>query len=88
MQIPDEVKALAEARAAESGFDDVGQFVAQLIVGEAAGAPEGLAVDSDEQLESLLSSRLDGPFVDTDAADFGRMREALRTRLEAADQLP
>lgn len=82
--LPDDVKALAEARAAEAGCADVGEYVARLIRGEAAGAPLGLTVDSDEELQDLLLARVDGPFVETDAADFQRMRERLKARLDAA----
>jgi hypothetical protein len=81
VRLPKDVKRLAEARAVAAGFRDVGEFVAQLIVGEAAGAPEGLIVRSDRALEKLLTSRIDGPFVDADAADFKRMRKKLRDRL-------
>jgi hypothetical protein len=81
LHIPENLKALAEARAAEAGFSNVGDFVAQLIVGEAAGAPEGLTVRSDAQLEKLLASRMDGPFVQMEAADFKQMRKKLQRRL-------
>jgi hypothetical protein len=86
--IPDELKALAESRAAEGGFADVAQFISQLIVVEAAGAPEGLAFDTDRELEALLNSRVDGPFVEADAADFQRMREKLRSELESSEKHP
>jgi hypothetical protein len=81
LRLPANLKALAEARAAEAGFSDVGDFVAQLIVGEAVGAPEGLTVRSGAQLEQLLASRMDGPFVEMDAADFKQMRKKLQRRL-------
>jgi hypothetical protein len=82
LTLPEDVKALAEARAAEEGCADVGEYVARLIRGEAAGAPQALTVDSDEQLEALLKDRVDGPFVETNAADFQRMREKLKDRLD------
>ena len=83
VELPDDVKALAEARAAESGCADVGEYLADLVRGEAAGAPEQLSVDSDQQLESLLLRRLDGEEIEMDAADFRRMRERLRARLDS-----
>jgi hypothetical protein len=83
LSLPDDVRALAEARAAEAGCADVGEYVARLIRGEAAGAPAGLSVDSDEQLQALLLARADGPFVDMDAADFRQMREKLKSRVDA-----
>jgi hypothetical protein len=82
IQVPEEIKALAEARAAEAGCADVGEYVARLISGEAAVAPEGLSVESDAMLEALLLRRLDGASVEMDEADFGRMRSALRDRLD------
>ena len=82
LQLPHEVKTLAEARAAQAGFDDIGQFVAQLIVGEAAGAPEGLTMNSNRDLEALLASRIDGPFVDVNTEDFREMRKKLQARLK------
>jgi hypothetical protein len=80
--LPDDVKALAEARAAESGCADVAEYVARLIRGDAAGAPGGLIIDSDEQLQALLLGRIDGPFVEMDASDFQRMRDKLKARLD------
>jgi hypothetical protein len=82
LQLPEQLKALAQARAAHAGFNDVGQFLAQLIVGEAAGAPEGLVIHSNRQLKSLLASRIDGPFVEVRPKDFQQMRKKLRERLK------
>jgi len=88
IEVPDELKALAEARAAKAGFSNVDQFVAQLIVGEAAGAPAGLVVDSDTEIEALLTSRASGPFVDMDASDFIQMRKKLVERLAVKSVFP
>lgn len=82
IEVPDDVKTLAEARAAEAGCSDVGEYVAELIRGEAVAAPDGLTVSSDEQLEALLLRRLDGPSVEMDAADFARIRDRLRGQIE------
>lgn len=59
----------------------MGECLALLIRGDAADGPAGLKVDSDEQTESLLLTRLDGPSLETDAADFRQMREKLKARL-------
>jgi hypothetical protein len=56
-------------------------FVEQLIVGEATGAPQGLPIDSDADLEELLTTRLAGPFVLMDKADFQQMRNKLRASI-------
>jgi len=57
-------------------------YLTRLIQGEAAGSPEGIAVHSDEQLEQLLASRLDGAWVEMGSDDFRRMRENLSSRLD------
>jgi hypothetical protein len=81
VRLPDDVMTLAEARAAEAGCADVGEYLARLVRHEASGGPAGLSIDSDEQLEALLLGRLDGPSVEMDAADFRRMRKRLEARL-------
>ncbi|MGB7158642.1 MAG: hypothetical protein WBD40_11285 [Tepidisphaeraceae bacterium] len=84
VHLPEDLKTLAESRAAAAGCADVGEYLAQLIRGEAAAAPGGLVVDSDEQLEALLLRRLDGPSVAMDGADFDRIRARLRARIDPA----
>ncbi len=84
LEVPDALKALAESRAAEAGFADVSQFLAQLILGEAACAPAALSVDSDAAIGTLLASRINGPFVAMDAADFAQMRKKFEQRLASA----
>jgi hypothetical protein len=86
VELPDEVKALAEARAAEAGCADVGEYLARLIQSEAVGGPSGLSIDSDEELEALLRNRLNGPTLEMDAADFRRMRAALEARIGPAPE--
>jgi hypothetical protein len=81
IQLPEDVKALAESRAAAAGCADVGEYLAHLIRGEAAAGPEGLTVGSDGELEALLLRRLDGPSVEMDEADFQRIRQRLHERL-------
>jgi hypothetical protein len=86
VNVPDDVKALAEARAAEAGCSDVGEYLVQLIKGDAAGGPAGLSVDSDDDVEAMLLARLDGPSVEVDAADFQHMRDRLKARLGGSTQ--
>ena len=81
VHLPDDVKSLAEARAAQAGCADVGEYLARLVRGEAAGGPAGLAVDADDALESLLLGRLCGTPVEMDAADFQQMRQKLDNTL-------
>ncbi len=84
IQLPQDVKTLAESRAAEAGCASVDEYLAQLVRGEAASAPEALVVDTDEQLEALLLRRLDGPSVEMDGGDFDRSRERLREQIDPA----
>lgn len=81
VQLPDDVKGLAEARAAEAGYADVGQYLAELIRGDTAAGPADLTVDSDDALEALVLGRLDGPSVEMDEADFRQMRQKLEARV-------
>jgi hypothetical protein len=82
LNLSDELKARAEARAAESGFGSVEQYVEQLVRADAGG-------DSgyDEELEKVLLSRLDGgPGIEVDAEDFRRMREKFQARLDSTSE--
>ena len=81
LQLPDDVRTRLEARAAESGFASVEAYAEAMLRADAAGGPE---LD-DEQLESLLLFRQQGPFVDADQADFGQMRRKLHDRLSGGD---
>lgn len=78
IQLTDDLRTRLEARAAECGFDSVESYVETML---RVDAMAGSGVD-DEQLESMLLDRLDGPFVDADAADFKQMREKVSRILE------
>ena len=82
ISIPDELKAQTEARAIEGGFASVDEFVEALLRAEAAGAPDGLTVDSDEDLKRLVERRIDGPWVEVNAADFAQMRAKFQKHLD------
>lgn len=88
LTLPDELKEAVEAQAAAAGFADVGEYVAEMLRSDVIGAPAHLRVESDEQLEALLLTRVDGPFVETGPEDFARMRDeleaALAPRVESA----
>jgi len=77
IHLPDALRSRVEARAAESGFDSVEAYIEALLLADSTGEK----VVDDEQLESLLLDRVDGPFVDADDADFRQMREKLNARL-------
>jgi plasmid stability protein len=78
IDLPDELRSRLEARAAENGFDSIEAYAEAVLRADAVGGP----VIEDEQLESTLLERLNGPFVDVDDADFRAMREKLRARLD------
>ena len=79
--LSDEVRDLAQAKARAAGFADLGEYVAEIIRYETMGGPPGLHVETDAELESLLASRLDGPSIVMDAADFQQIRRKLEARL-------
>jgi hypothetical protein len=78
LHLPDSLRARVEARAAESGFDSVEAYVEAVLLADSTGG----TVLEDQQLESLLLSRADGPFVEADEADFRQMRGKLQQRLD------
>ena len=80
IDLPDGLRSRVEARAAESGFATVESYVKALLLADAAG---GLVMD-DQQLEALLLSRVDGPFVDADDADLRLMRRKFEARISDA----
>lgn len=84
LRLPDSLRARVEARAAESGFDSVEAYVQAVLLADSAGG----AVLEDEELESLLITRADGPFVDADEADFRQMREKLKGRIDGGAAEP
>ena len=84
INLPDHIRALAETRATEAGCADVSEYVSLLIRAEAAGAPVGLEIDSDEQVEALLLTRRDGPFVEMDDADLKQIRQKVEAQLGSA----
>jgi plasmid stability protein len=86
LNLSDELQKLAEMRAAATGYASVADYLASLIEGEAAGAPERLAMDSNEQVESVLLSRLQGSSVPMNADDFRGMREKLTAQIQREPQ--
>lgn len=81
--VSDELKAQAEARAAERGCVSLEEYVEQLVRRDAG---EGL--EFDEELEHLLLQRMDGPSVEMGAADFAQMREKFRRYLDSQQGQP
>ena len=83
LQISEKLMNLAKSRAIDAGYEDVSEFVSQLILSEAAEAPAALEISSDADLERLLQQRKSGPFVPMDGHDFKQMREKLATALSS-----
>lgn len=83
ISLPDDLKAQAEARAAESGCASVEEYVEQLVQRDAGGE-----VEFDEELEQLLLQRMDGPFIEMDATDFAQIREKFRRYLDGQPEQP
>jgi hypothetical protein len=78
INVSNNVHSRLKTQAKKNGFRTVEQYVETMLVVETAG-PQ---ID-DQELERLLLSRIDGPFVEVDHADFQRMRQKLQERLDA-----
>ena len=85
IRLPDDVRAKAEARAAQAGHATVEQYVEALVRadvgdGEDYGAPEHLSVDSDQELEALLLRRLEStePGIEAPREFWRRLRDSAR----------
>ncbi len=78
LDLPDELQQKLCERAAETGAASVEAYVEQLLRADADGVDPGSAasVQSQEQLESLLVSRLDDPrpSIEPDAQFWERLR--------------
>jgi hypothetical protein len=75
LTVPDHIKALAEKRAADAGFADVGEYIADLIQGNPIDGPEHLLVRSDDDVDRIVRERMNGPWVECTTEDFKRIRE-------------
>ena len=82
LTISDEVAALAKTRAAEHGYANVEEYVETVLRADAFDGPDGLRIGSDQELESLLLSRFDGPWVEMDDADLAQIRAKFQAHLD------
>lgn len=80
--VSEELKAQVEARAAEGGYANVEAYVETVLRAAALGGPDGLGIGSEEELEALLLSRMDGPWVEMDDPDFARIRAKVQDHLD------
>lgn len=87
VELPDELRRKVEARAAESGHPTVEQYVQALLRADAEftadadlGGPPHLEVGTDDELEALLSQRLDngGPSVEATPEFWAGLKERAR----------
>ena len=83
INVSNNVHSRLKTQAKKNGFRNVEEYVETILVIDTAG-PEM----NDEELEQLLLSRIDGPFVKVDHADFEGIREKLRERLDAPKGKP
>ena len=81
LSISEHLKSRVEAQAAAEGVD-VESYLRWLVDGMDAGAPPDLTVNSDEELRAIVDRRLDGPWVDADAADFARIKAKFTEQLD------
>ena len=88
IEIPEHLRAKAEARAAESGHASVEQYVQALVRSdlegavedEDFGAPDGLTVRSRGDLEAKLLEGLDSPASEMTGADWDAIRRKITER--------
>ena len=84
IQLRQDCRSKAEARAAEAGHDSVEAYVAALVradVGEEKfGAPDHLTVSDDAALEALLTRRLEStdPGIEATPEFWEKLREEAR----------
>jgi len=77
INLADGLKGRLKARAKESGFDKVEQYIEAMVVADIAGPTVG-----EEEIEALLLFRVGSPTVEMDRADFEQMRRKLRARID------
>jgi hypothetical protein len=90
IQLPDELRTRAEARASESGLGSVEAYVEALVRADLKadgvdhGAPPHLSIESDDQLEALLLERLQStePGIEATPEFWARLHEEARARRE------
>ena len=78
INVSDRVHSRLKTQAKKNGFRSVEAYVETMLVVDTAG-PEM----NDQELEKLLLSRINGPFVECDHADFERMRAKLTKELDS-----
>jgi hypothetical protein len=88
IQLSDDLKSKAQARAVEAGHGSVEAYVEALIRadvgGDDYGAPEHLTVRDDAELEALLTRRLENtePGIEATPEFWQNLREEARRRRE------
>jgi hypothetical protein len=90
LSLPEDLKSLAEARAAESGHASLEDYVEALIRADTmteteAGAPSEVTVRTREELEAKLLEGLQSPAAEMTPADWQEMRRQFLRRHSSTD---
>ena len=86
IELPEDLKAKAEVRAAESGHQSVEDYLTSLIRADANGAAadygaaHGLTFHSQDQLEAMLSEGLASPASEMSTDDWADLRRRALNR--------
>jgi hypothetical protein len=83
INVSDDVHSRLKTQAKKNGFRTVEEYVETILVVDTA-SPEM----SDDELEELLLSRIDGPTVPMDAGDFQRIRDKFQKWRESGRSEP
>jgi plasmid stability protein len=95
LELPDDIRARLEARAAEAGFKSVEEHVAALIRADLDadtredqdyGAPEDLKIRSAEDLDAKLIQGMNSPAREMTEADWDEMERRLIERHSGGGQ--
>jgi len=76
INVSGDLRSRLKARATKHGFRKVEDYAQAILIADTA--PEM----DEQQIEKILLSRIDGPFVKVDHADFEQMRAKLKKRLK------
>lgn len=84
IELPEDLRAKAEVRAAESGHKTVEDYLAALVkadangAGEDYGAPPGLVFHTQKQLEAMLLEGIASPASEMTAVDWQELKRRVR----------
>jgi hypothetical protein len=82
LTVSEKLKLRVEAQASAEGFESVEAFIEKLVDANDLGGPPELSVGSDDELQAIVDRRLDGPWVEADAAEFARIKAKFREQVD------